>query len=533
MNGFDNFPMFFKSSEFFPMGVHQFSAIGDLPSYLLYLLLGYRLGPLASLFEIFISVFIGFKVIQIIIRDKQIENKLLYLILMFISPFIFIINESMFEIATYFSDNFYLMISMCILYLIVAAEKFQSNKSFLFTALFGLLSGILITKLTNVIYFLPFFGIYATLLIGFYNRASNNKLFYTLKHFLIFTFLIFLINYNFIFFYLDTKNPLFPYFNGVFKSIYYKNLNLKFDPRYGPDNFFQQIFYPFYVFDNPKVLGDVKDIFPDTKLIIIFTYNLISLIFLNFYKVTFRNFEKKLILIYFTSYFLWQFLFGYSRYGMFLEILGGLVSLVLILRLWEMSKSLILRLFSIFYVIYIVVQGLSIIHHNLKYDYSWRPIYSLSELSENIFSIPIFAKYTYVPENIKNELKDVELIIQCAEPTAGYAATIEPLKNLPILNMEHASSNIDLVINKSYSHEQNKRITNLIHNSPIKSVAISNYKGGPDSGISRKRCMESIEQDKRFIFQSEYIVGNFLGDGSQQLSIIIGSFNPKNIKDTK
>ena len=47
-SGIDNFPKMFSSSEFFPLGMHSFNPLLDSINYLIYELIGYRLGTALS-----------------------------------------------------------------------------------------------------------------------------------------------------------------------------------------------------------------------------------------------------------------------------------------------------------------------------------------------------------------------------------------------------------------------------------------------------------------------------------------------------
>ena len=523
VNGLQNFPMNFKPTEFFPTDFHQFNPIGEYASQIFYLVLGYRLGTITSLLELIISIYLGYGIIFRLLRKKsQAKNRLLILSLYLLIPFIFVVHEAFFQIGTYFSDNFYLMISMSILFLFTTKLHLTVRKPISFSILTALLSGILITKLTNLIYFIPFVIFYLTVLINVSKKFySNERIAFLSKNAGIFLLIVIVINYQYILNYAITGNPIFPYYNAIFQSPYYENANWPFN--FGPSNFIQRLFYPFYALKNPSFLGEVKEFFPDTKVIIIFLYNLFGLVVLYLLHVKINRDEKRIIFLYFLSYFLWQIFFGYSRYAIYLEILGGIISIIFSVKIFNERKCIVIKFFTILFLMYIFFQGINIIFFNLKYDFSWRPVTSIFSNFDKLTSNLIFTKYTDIDQLTKEKIKNVKFILQCAQPSSGYIATVKELRNLPILNI---LPNSTLNKNIFYADRQNSNFNISSNLLPINFVSISNFKGGPDSGKSREKCLKSFELNKNFLIESESITDNFVGDTSHKLSLIFGKYYP-------
>ena len=57
--------------------------------------------------------------------------------------------------------------------------------------------------------------------------------------------------------YINTKNPVFPYYNSIFKSEYFMNESWK-DQNFGSTNILQFIFWPIYIVFNPKRAFDTR-----------------------------------------------------------------------------------------------------------------------------------------------------------------------------------------------------------------------------------------------------------------------------------
>ena len=157
-NGFDNFPFAFKNSEFFPLGLHSFNPMVDIINYILYLLLGYRMGTVGSLFFSIGTACLGIIIFYKLGKEYLKKTWLLLVIPFFIIP-LFMVHESLFQIGTYFTDNIFVFFLMSYLFILIKLfSGIEKNRSFLLLNLLaGILIGLIMSKLTNIIYIIPFF----------------------------------------------------------------------------------------------------------------------------------------------------------------------------------------------------------------------------------------------------------------------------------------------------------------------------------------------------------------------------------------
>jgi hypothetical protein len=526
-DGFNSFPYQFKFNEFYPLGMHGFIPFVDMIGYFFYSFLGYRLGTLPSMLSIIGWTVIGYLIIKKISAD-YIKNKSADLIIVALLIFpVFVIQEGMFQVATYFTDNIYTFILMLFLFILLKfMDEQQEKRVFYYILSLGFLMGLIVTKLTNVIYIIPL-SLFVMYEIYEKNKGDkfeiNKKMLWLAA---IYAILILVVNFPIFFNFSQTGNPIFPYYNGIFKSVYYPQTSWPFN--YGPTTLSQRILYPFYAIKNPTMLGEVKDMFPDVKLLIIFFYVLIAFLFLLIKKKKFSKLEKVLLFIFFFSFFLWQIEFGYSRYGMFLEILGGIISIFLILKFFsEKNGRLFLGVLSFLYIAYMLYQSVNICMFNYKYDVSWRPTPSLDEWERLITSPKIFQKYTKINGRINKELKNVDIVIQCVSPSTTYSSTIKDLENKPVVTVDRGSD-YALSDNESYANRRDRIIANYFNKKTLKFAIVFNESGGPDGGNAKSKCFDAINQENK---QGEKInieksseVGNFIGDSSFKLSILTGEY---------
>ncbi|HEX7633276.1 MAG TPA: hypothetical protein VF401_03045 [Candidatus Saccharimonadales bacterium] len=122
-------------------------------------------------------------------------------------------------------------------------------------------------------------------------------------------------------------NPIFPYYNGVFKSAYMPSVNLS-DRVWFPTNLVDTLFYPFtfaHVPDNP-----LRPYFRDPRLAVLFVivlaagaYFLIErLVFKSWPKLRLTRKEGVFWIFVVLSYVFWQKQFAYYRYLLPLELIS-------------------------------------------------------------------------------------------------------------------------------------------------------------------------------------------------------------------
>ena len=252
------------------------------------------------------------------------------------------------EIGTTFGDNLTSLFVLIGFLLIISNQKYKYLLSGLFI---GLAVGF---KLTNLVYGL---STVATLLIlekTFYRKMSTSILIVT--GVIIGTvctggywMLRMVGSYN---------NPLFPYYNSIFKSPYFSLINFS-DNRFVPKSIFQAVSYPFlWAF---KKHPSLELVFQDLRWLIIFILIIISVIIfilkhnslfklnqhandsISTHSDTSINTNKYIILITIFSFIIWLLQFGYQRYLLPLELISGLSIFCL---LEQIIKTKAIRIYS-------------------------------------------------------------------------------------------------------------------------------------------------------------------------------------------
>lgn len=526
-SGFENFPRMFKSSEFFPLGLHSFNPLLDTVNYLVYELLGYRLGTVLSLLAL-----IGSFVLSIGIVFRLTEARLTVVAAIFIIPAL-TVNEGLFQVATYFTDNHYTFLALSYVYILMGIEKTESSKAFILRLFYlGIVGGLLISKLTNVIYMIPFFlaTIYLSLprLKNLLNDEGGvSKLFIAIFSFSLPAFILPGVYLFDAFQY--TGNPVFPYYNSIFKSIYYPYESWQFN--FGPTTFIERLAYPFIAFRDPTRLGEVKDLFPDVKLLTTSAVSVILFAVVVVLKVQLNKRVMVFLAMNAGAFIVWQLLFGYSRYAIALEILLGLSVVVLINRIilaHNFSNYAYLILAPLLLIV--LMQSISIGAFNRKYDIAWRPLdVTFRQWKDMFFDKSIFGKFTVYDDSLGDKLRRVDVVIQCINPSSMYAQTIPDLHGKPLLNFDKGN-NAAMTTNYNYIFERNQRAlidAGQVNGGSLSFAVVLNDTNKDLNSLSR--CLDAlqVESDNRrsFSIDEKLYINNFVGDYGKNLTILMGVYN--------
>ena len=293
-----NFDFLPSSSFFFPLG--------DRLNYIFVNFLGIRFGTILSCYVAIILYYQFKNILKILVPDLKVKMRTFYVLLILFSVSVAI------YIGSFFTDNFSSILLFELVYIFVQNINLLKNKKYLYLSTFimGALVGI---KLTNLFLGVP---IITLLLIrnikenGF-KELKNIRIYdyFLLVVTAIFPFIIYLLNN-----YIQTGNPVFPFVNNIFNSVYYKNVTGA-DTRFGAKNFFEFIIWPIYIcFDSIRG-NDIYSIIENTwGLGYIFT--ICSLCNYKKQKSDINWFSLLLVVL----TFIWiKFVSGYVRYGLVLS----------------------------------------------------------------------------------------------------------------------------------------------------------------------------------------------------------------------
>ncbi|HLH93615.1 MAG TPA: glycosyltransferase family 39 protein [Xanthobacteraceae bacterium] len=144
----------------------------------------------------------------------------------------------------------------------------------------------------------------------------------------------------------DFGNPLFPYMNQIFRSPYFEPTEI-WDPRFIPDSFFKLMTFPFYWTRlNDYVVSEPR--FRDWRAAIAYVAIVIGALWLIATWLRSHHLPKGLaqtpglglvLAFLIVSYFSWALEFGYYRYAIPLEMLTGVVTVGVLIWLFE-NRSL-------------------------------------------------------------------------------------------------------------------------------------------------------------------------------------------------
>lgn len=197
------------------------------------------------------------------------------------------------------------------------------RKHYFFTSL--LLGASVALKLTNLVFALPIALLALRKLLATKPRKSSQLL--STATSMVIAFLLPIVPHA-LYLYRVTSNPVFPLYNRIFKSPFWPGENA-FDGRWGARGVWQTVFWPFEILLRQDRLTELNVYSGRMSL------GLCALFLLLLFGRDQRI--RRLGFIMFASAFLWSLGSGYIRYGLFLEVLGGISLVMLIAYLWRSS----------------------------------------------------------------------------------------------------------------------------------------------------------------------------------------------------
>jgi hypothetical protein len=139
------------------------------------------------------------------------------------------------------------------------------------------------------------------------------------------------------------QNPVFPYFNALFRSPYYPAENLGSDNRFGPRSFWEGLTFPYRACRDFTLTAEI--FYRDWRFLIAFALLGVALLRLVAIRrrpaaphaePARRGLLGPALLVFFLSYLVWLKQFGIERYAVALEMLAPLV--IVLLWLWIVPR---------------------------------------------------------------------------------------------------------------------------------------------------------------------------------------------------
>jgi hypothetical protein len=526
--GYYFFPWSFSPQEFYPLGLHQFNPLIDTLGYIFYDLLGYRLGTVSSLLPI-----LGFFICMALVLKRLLPRVLGLipaLLLISVCTPLLLVNQGLLQIATYLVDNTYLCLLAGALLLLMSFNAATENKRGRYLIGFSVLMGLLATKLVNLIYVIPlallFFNEYWLKLDQGANRARGLA-----SAMIVSAMVVSVINYHYIWSWHQSENPFFPYYNALFQSPYYPPENWPFN--YGPKGLAQRLLYPYFAITQPELLSEIKGVVVEQRIVWVFLVNLLLLGCYKACRFALIKPVRQVFVLYVISYVLWQILFGYNRYGMFVDVIGLTLALVLLINMAQKLKGAIVSMVMVIIGFVSLGFGLEVAAYNVKHDASWRPKVSWSQWLNEVAKGNLMQRNTEVAAPIQALLEDVDLVLRCGNPSTAYVVTVDALKTHPMLNIGFDQTKA-MTTNQAWQIERDRRFLSGVKDpkkDSYKFAAVVNKDGGPDAGRSLRQCLRSIaktnEAGQRIEVEQQIDLDNFVGDTTHTLQILIGAYYPR------
>lgn len=321
---FDYFPGRTLTSYVFPLA--------DRIYYLFRAVLGYRLGTIIGYFLLIVMFYQTKKFLKYFLKEKIKDS---YLSILSILPIItFAVLE---QIGSYYIDNFSAIFFIEIFFIAICESKDIIKEKPRLYYLFFIAGLIVSIKVANAAYVVvPFI----LLIIRNFKDLKNLKWYqYVL---LIGTLMLPLLPYV-IYNVIQTGSPVYPYYNSIFKSKYFRNENW-LDNRYGPKSLKQVLIWPLYIFVYPEKYYEVPTV--DCMWYLGFIVTIIYLIYVVFNKIV-RKKEIDLdsmlyAFLLLINYFIWaKFVLGYERYGIAIPVLADIFVIIIFLKSIDSKKVLV------------------------------------------------------------------------------------------------------------------------------------------------------------------------------------------------
>lgn len=122
--------------------------------------------------------------------------------------------------------------------------------------------------------------------------------------------------------YRETGSPVFPVFNGIFKSVYWHSSNV-WDPRWGPSGLWEKLAWPILISFNPERLSEIAVY--SGRISFGFAVALVGFVF-------FRRDARLRVLCFIVvaGSVLWSASTGYIRYALYLEVMAAVFILAFV-----------------------------------------------------------------------------------------------------------------------------------------------------------------------------------------------------------
>lgn len=400
------------------------------------ILLGFRMGTLFNSFLLFVCFVCIYDFLKRICQSYLEKIKVPALLLYLSALFAIFSTNTLFIVNSYVVDVLGIPLLFELLF-IVLFKKLTDQNRLTVTLFFFLLTSVLIAyKLTSLPYIL---------ILGLCFIIRNYTYLLKEKQLILFAFLSLLFpSIYLIYNYTETLNPIFPFYNKLFKSDLYPIENFR-DRRWGPANILEVFYYNIICATNP-VRNNEWGLFSGRLLAeyLLILFSLVTLVYNKFkIKDSFTRIVIATSVIALLLNYMLLFTTGYYRYGIIIEMLFGINLVLWSLYFFQHKKYI---LFSLVIVLSLVqcVNSFNVIYKH-QVNVSWYQYKSLrngnhgTEL-KNQLKLLFRDRQTKVEQQIASLKIDAFLSSDCD----GYSRSFSP--GTPIYNVTSYGNRKETII---------------------------------------------------------------------------------------
>ena len=219
-----------------------------------------------------------------------------------------------------------------------------------------------------------------------------------------------------------TGSPLFPLYNGIFLSPYW-GAHSNWDARWGPHALWEKLLWPLML---PFVPGRFSELgFYSGKITLGFAAAIVALCIAR-RDVRLRALSVALII----GTVAWSFIIGYSRYGLHLELLGGVIVIALAAKLAELELSpprrfVFAAVLALALAAQLYVAGIKV----WRTEWSLRPVALESPARHAADAAYLLRDHSLrdflAPEELA-KVDRVDVWVECGVRTSGVGALLRP-----------------------------------------------------------------------------------------------------------
>lgn len=407
----------------------------DRMFYLFRMILGFRMGTLLNSLVVFLIYLQVRDILTITLDDKlsvlrnrsagRMGNVLNRIVFNedVIALAIVLTHDSCMQFASYMVDMFAIPIALEMIRILLKKETADKAECTYYAFLAGLMFCM---KMTNIVYMLP-------LLLYFLikNRKSLTIPLFTGCFVLALIPVSIYLCYNF----LETGNPVFPYYNKIFQSKYFPVINFK-DTRWGFSNLQEYLLWPFYMVFKPEYRqSEIANSWAIGSMgMFVAAIWFVAEIIRN--KRTTSSCAPVHV-VFIVSYFLWAYTTGHIRYFLLGYLLGGIILIELLVTALHSWKKWYWKVIPVILTLLFAVGPYKYLSEVFSgHEWSWRAVstYEIEKNREYVFNDYALAT------TVQRDKVDV-FLMNDSKSTGSIASQIN--NTVPIIFNSYAYNRLD------------------------------------------------------------------------------------------